>query len=86
VKIYKLEKLYIKKGELGCTVINSNGSGRDFETTPVKSDNLTGCGDAFNTGVIFGELNNWELGKIAMYAMGLAYKVAKYGFIPNKII
>jgi len=84
-KKYSIEKLFIKKGSKGCTVIDQTNQ-YDFRVTPIKSKNLTGCGDAFNAGVIIGELKHFPVEKTVKIASKLASEVAKNGFEPLGVV
>lgn len=81
-----INKIYIKKGSKGCSVISYDGSVIDYFITPIQSKNLTGCGDAFNAGVIFGEINNFKTNETIKLASDLASNVARIGFEPVKIV
>jgi sugar/nucleoside kinase (ribokinase family) len=82
---FNMNKLFIKKGSKGCSVVLESTQVIDFPIIPVKSKNLTGCGDAFNAGVIFGELNNLSIDNIVELSSSLAGNVARIGFDPSKI-
>ena len=82
---YSIEKVFIKRGMKGCSVLDIDGLQKNFDITPIKSRNMTGCGDAFNAGVILGELKGFPKEKTILIASKLAYQVAKHGFEPLKI-
>ncbi|MEM3763468.1 MAG: PfkB family carbohydrate kinase, partial [Desulfurococcaceae archaeon] len=81
-KLYTLlepRAMFIKAGEKGSFVYN----GKDLIEIPscrVSSVDPTGCGDAFNAGVIYGVLRKLDLSKAALIGniMG-AYKVLGLG-------
>lgn len=86
VSKFGIEKLYIKKGSKGCTVVSYDNAEQNFSVVPIKSKNLTGCGDAFNAGVILGELSKLSTDNIVGLASNLAGCVAKIGLEPEKIV
>ncbi|MEN6326609.1 MAG: carbohydrate kinase family protein [Syntrophomonas sp.] len=85
-KNYSIEKVFIKRGAKGCSVLDMNGQQKHFDITPVQSRNMTGCGDAFNAGVILGELKGFPTEKTVSIASKLAFQVAKSGFEPVAVV
>ncbi|MEM0199111.1 MAG: PfkB family carbohydrate kinase [Desulfurococcaceae archaeon] len=81
-KLYTLlepRAMFIKAGEKGSFVYN----GKDLIEIPscrVSSVDPTGCGDAFNAGVIYGVLRKLDLSKAALIGNIMsAYKVLGLG-------
>jgi ribokinase len=64
-------RVIIKLGEAGSLARTREGVYRHgaFPVTPLDT---TGAGDAFNAGVIFGLLRDWELGRTLQFANGVA--------------
>jgi sugar/nucleoside kinase (ribokinase family) len=77
MEMTKIDKIYIKRGSNGCSVVERGSEELFFETEPIKTDNLTGCGDAFNAGVIIGEVKKLKTSEIADYSMNLASDVIR---------
>jgi sugar/nucleoside kinase (ribokinase family) len=84
---YNISKVYVKKGKDGCSVICASYKENNFLPNQIiSSTNLTGCGDAFNAGVIYGELRNLTINDTINLAQTLALNVAKYGLTFDYVV
>lgn len=86
INTFQIKKIYIKKGSNGSKLVGENGKEVSAKGVPVEVKNVTGCGDAYNAGVIFGEVNGLSEEKTLQLANYLGGKVAKHTFIPEKVI
>jgi len=57
--------LVIKRGEMGCLIVNRDGSLPVPSEKAVVTTNTTGAGDGFNAGFIYGLLQRWPLERCA---------------------
>ena len=83
---YNINKVYVKMGDNGSKVIIDGIKEYIGKIKPVNSKNVTCCGDTYNAGVIWGEINNEIETDIVKNSNILAGQVAKYGFVPKKVV
>lgn len=57
----------VTRGKKGCSVYK-DGNGTDYPSIKVKTVDLTGAGDAFAAGFIYGYMNGWPVDKTARFA------------------
>ena len=84
--IYNIKKAYVKMGLNGSRVVIDSTRQYYEKIKPIESKNVTGCGDTYNAGVIWGEINNESEIDIIKRSNTLAGQVAKYGFVPKKVV
>ena len=82
---YCLSKIYVKMGRQGSCCLTYEGKKHIGYVSPVSSKNLTGCGDAYNAGIIWGELNQNNIDKAVRIGNIAGIAVATLGFNVKKI-
>lgn len=76
---YGIDNVYIKKDKNGSTIIDINNTSTDYAVEFIDSSNYTGCGDAYNAGIIWGNAMSLPQGSVIELAHSLAGEVAKNG-------
>lgn len=83
IRCYGFKKAYIKQGDYGSSVYTKD----HYYSAPVPpATNAIGCGDAYNAGIIYGEINHHDLQTTLNMGNYLGRNVAHYGFDPQLVI
>ena len=78
INLYGAQKIFVKMGKTGSMAITAQE--RQFSSSkPINVKNTTGCGDAFNAGVIIGELYGLPVLKTLAVSNELGGFVARSG-------
>lgn len=80
-----VDYLIITLGSKGSSIYHHGNKHEIPAAKPINTDDPTGAGDAYRSGIILGLINNWEIeqmGKVA--ALASVYTVEKYGTQTHK--